>query len=85
MVDSPLHLAELSICKRVEGTESSVVVPVWLTQSGLDGLYALLVASDGFSRSGQGQLPGVFAATMLYRSLANGVMQAERDARHKSK
>lgn len=69
--DKPLHLSDLSIVDKNQYTEASVTVPVWVPQSHLDGLQALIHYLDGLgSQNGNRQYaPGQMDLIMHYRSL----------------
>lgn len=81
MSDRPIHLEGLAICNREPHSEPSVVVPVWITQSSLDGLFAMMQVCDGFEKSGKGRLNGWFELTMFYRTLRECIYKAEEAAR----
>jgi len=78
--DGPIHLAEFSICKKQPHSESSVTVPVWITQSSLDGLQALIRFTYGLRASGKGSIPGEFELIMFYRQLASAIRSADNKA-----
>lgn len=82
--DMPIHLSNYQICRERERpqTEPSVVVPVWITQSSLDGLNALIHYCSGVENSGKGRLPGSFELVMFYRQLRSSIHEAN-DARMK--
>lgn len=78
--DKPIHLAELEICKREPHSEPSVNVPVWITQSSLDGLQALIQFCNGAEHSGGGRVPGSFELIMFYRTLGSCIRKANAEA-----
>jgi len=78
--DRPMHLGDLKICRKHAHTDNSVIVPVWITQSNLDGLQALIHVVEGMNRDGKGQLSGSFELVMFYRNLVNCIREAERVA-----
>ena len=79
--DRPVHLAELSICHRERSTEPSVIVPVWITQSSLDGLQALIRFHEGLLAAGKGMVSGSHELTMFYRTLVSSIRDAEEKAK----
>ena len=76
--DRPIHLSDLKICKKEPHSEPSVTVPVWITQSNLDGLQAVIRVIEGMERSGQGRISGSFELTMFYRQLCSAISKAEQ-------
>lgn len=78
--DKPIHLAEFEICKREPYSEPSVKVPVWITQSSLDGLQALIQYCNGVEASGKGRVPGSFELLMFYRTLGSCIRKANAEA-----
>src|SRR5258708_36436835 len=83
-MDRPIHLAELMICHRDDHTEASVTVPLWITQSTLDGMIELIKFLDGLQRN-TGDVPGAFDLVMFYRTLANAIWSADNQARAEAK
>jgi len=81
MTDAPLHLSELSICKRSPYSEASVTVPIWVTQSSLDGLQSMIRVCEGLEASGHGKLSGSFEIVMFYRTLCDCIRKAEAAAK----
>lgn len=81
MSDTPIHLAELNICHIAPHTEASVTVPVWITQSNLDGLQTLLTFISGFEAGGHGKTPGAMDVLMLYRTIRASIYKAEQAAK----
>jgi len=79
--DRPIHLARLSICDRHPNHDDSVRVPVWITQSNLDGLQAMIQFCGGLEAAGKGRVPGSFELTMFYRQLQSAISDAEEKAR----
>lgn len=89
MNDKPLHLSELKICNREEygggfKCEPSVTVPIWVTQSSLDGMQTLIQFLAGLEAAGKGQTPGGFELIMFYRTLVDCIYKAERAAHDKN-
>ena len=81
-MDRPIHLAELTICHRDDHTEASVNVPVWITQSSLDGMLEVIKFLEGFRMGGNtGDIPGTFDLVMFYRTLKESIRNAETAAR----
>jgi hypothetical protein len=78
MTDRPIHLAGLSITKKAPHTEDSVTLPIWITQSTLDGLFELMRFLGGMHVGGLGQIPGEFELIMFYRTIHNAIYEAER-------
>jgi hypothetical protein len=76
--DKPFHLSNTSICQKQPHTEDSVTVPVWITQSSLDGLQALIRFIEGFERAGNGQVSGGHELVMFYRTLTHSITEADR-------
>lgn len=77
MTDKPIHLADFAITQKEPNSEPSVTVPVWITQSSLDGLFELMRFLDGLSRGSDGIIPGSFELTMFYRTLFAAIRNAE--------
>jgi len=79
--DRPIHLLEYEcICKRQPYTEPSVTVPVWITQSSLDGLQALIRYCEGYEHNGKGRVQGSFELVMFYRTLKECISKANETA-----
>jgi hypothetical protein len=78
--DRPLHLSELSICKKMPHTEASVCVPVVVTQSALDGLQAMIRFCEGMEAAGKGRISGSFELIMFYRALCHDIATVEAEA-----
>jgi len=82
MSDRPIHLRKFEhICTPRPNTDDSVVVPVWLTQSNLDGLYTLIQFFNGLGAAGQGRVDGTFELTMFYRQLQSAISEANNKAK----
>ncbi|MDP2621994.1 MAG: hypothetical protein Q8P46_17775 [Hyphomicrobiales bacterium] len=82
--DRPIHLLEYShICRPQPHSEPSITVPVWITQSSLDGLQALIHFCEGFEKSGKGCVTGWFEITMFYRTIQGCIRKADNAAREK--
>lgn len=80
--DRPIHLRKYtSICISQECQDDSVTVPVWITQSNLDGLQALIQFIAGVEGRGEGRVPGSFELTMFYRQLGSAISKANDEAR----
>lgn len=75
--DRPFHLAELSMYVKQAHTEPSVTVPVWITQSTLDGLQALIRFHEGHLAAGKGMVSGSHELIMFYRTLVDSIRKAE--------
>lgn len=75
MTDAPIHLPQNQ--KRPDGVreEASVVCPVWITQSSLDGIQAILHYCAGVEAAGKGRVPGSFELTMFYRTLSRNIQE----------
>jgi hypothetical protein len=55
-------------------SQPSVTVPVWITQSSLDGLNTLITYCEAIERHGNnGSVPGLFDTIMFYRTLYQAV------------
>jgi hypothetical protein len=70
MSDMPIHLPPST----TPGTEPSVVCPVWITQSALDGIAMMLAYCTAMEASGKGRVPGSFELTMHYRQLRSAIV-----------
>ena len=81
LIDRPIHLTNYSICKREPHSQPSVEVPVWITQSSLDGMQALIQFINGLEAAGKGQVPGGFDLIMFYRQLDSAIRNADNKAR----
>ncbi len=80
--DRPIHLLKYpSICTPKECQDDSVVVPVWITQSTLDGLQALIQFLAGVEGRGEGRVPGNHELVMFYRTLGSSISDANNKAR----
>jgi hypothetical protein len=72
--DRPIHLLEYEhICKKEPYSEPSVTVPVWITQSSLDGLNALIRYCEGYEHNGRGRVSGGHELVMFYRQLQTAI------------
>lgn len=70
--DRPIHLSPSD----KSHTEASVTCPVWLTQSNLDGLQALIQFISGLERGQRvGLVPGGHELIMHYRQLRDAISQ----------
>lgn len=69
MNDRPIHLRPST----QPHTEASVTCPVWLTQSSLDGMQAMIQFCSGMEAAGKGRIPGSFEIVMFYRTLCDAV------------
>lgn len=79
--DAPIHLTNYKICKKSAHTEAQVTVPVFITQSNLDAIQALIKWIAGFQAGGnRADVPGGFELMMHYRSLASAIVEAEANA-----
>ena len=74
MNDAPIHLRKLSYFESQEMQEDSVTVPIWITQSSLDGMCALIHYCHGV----EGTPPGSFELTMFYRTIKDCLLKAEK-------
>lgn len=83
--DRPIHLSQYSICSRQPNADDSVVVPVWITQSNLDGLQAMIQFCGGLEVAGKGRVPGSFELVMFYRQLQSAIRDAEEKAKTERK
>ena len=78
--DLPIHLRSYqNICVPKQHTEDSVIVPIWITQSSLDGLCMAIKYMDGLRDSGKGTSPGHFELVMFYRTLAECIRKANEN------
>lgn len=77
--DPPIHLAQYQICDKRPHSEASVNVPVWITQSSLDGIQTMIKFCDGLQRGGNGTVPGSFELVMFYRTLRGAIDKAEEE------
>lgn len=76
MSDKIIHLSRYkNILKSSEDQEDSVTVPVWITQSAVDGLHDLLIYLDGLTRGGP-VVPGHFETVMFYRTIRSALGEA---------
>ena len=69
MNDRPIHLPPSTVPHQ----EPSVTCPVWITQSNLDGLQALIKWLEGFESAGKGRVPGSFELISFYRTLCSSI------------
>jgi hypothetical protein len=69
MNDRPIHLPPSTEPSR----EPSITVPVWITQSNLDGLHALMQWLDGFIDAKGGTIPGHFELVMHFRQIRSAI------------
>lgn len=76
--DKPIHLAEYDCSIKEEHSERCVNMNVCIRQSDLDGLFTLMSFCDGFSKSGNGTVPGSFELRMFYRNIG-ATLYAEKD------
>jgi hypothetical protein len=80
--DRPIHLLNYEhICKKEPHQEPSVTVPVWITQSSLDGLQALIRILEGMEKGGNGRISGSFELVSFYRTLQSSICNANNQAR----
>lgn len=54
-------------------TEPSATVPVWITETDLQGLTALVHWLDGFESAKPGQIPGAHELVMFVRRMNSAV------------
>lgn len=77
MVDRPIHLEDYkNIVKIGSFQEPSVIVPVCITQSTLDGIHALLKIIEGMKLQGSGEIGGAFELISFYRILRSSINEA---------
>jgi len=77
MTDRPIHLQHYkNIVKDEPHHDPSVTVPIWVTQSSLDGMIALMNFCDGFEKGGNGRVPGSFEVLMFYRTIRDNIQKA---------
>lgn len=67
--DKPIHLAEYDCSIKEEHSERYVNMNICIRQSDLDGLFTLMSFCNGFSKSGNGIVPGSFELVMFYRGI----------------
>lgn len=81
-MERPIHLRQYSsICRIEENTDDAVIIPVWIRQSSLDGILAVISFLDGFSTSGKGDTSATFEVIMFYRTIRDCIEKAEKAAR----
>ena len=79
--DRPIHIAELTgIYTPTPHAEPSVTLPIWITQSSLDGLQALIRYCEGYEHNGKGRVTGGFELVMFYREIQHKLYEANRVA-----
>ena len=62
--------------------EPQCTIPIWITQSNVDGMQALIQWIDGFQRAGhQGNVPGGHELIMFYRTIASAVYKHNEELR----
>jgi len=71
ITDPPLHLPPST----QPHTEASITCPIWVTQSNLDGIQALMQWCEGFEASGKGRVPGSFELTMFMRTIKRNIRE----------
>ena len=77
MTDRPIHLHHYkNIVRDMPHHDPSVEVPVWITQSSLDGMITLMNFCDGFEKGGNGKVPGSFELLMFYRTIRDNLQKA---------
>jgi hypothetical protein len=69
MTDLPIHLPP----SQDPHSEPSIHVEVWLPQSNLDGLHALLQWLDGYESAKSGKIPGHFELISHFRQLKSSI------------
>lgn len=84
-MDRPIHLSDFEMTQRSPHTEASVIVPVWITQSALDGMLELMKFIEGLQAGGSiGNVPGAFDLAMFYRRIGNALRGAEDEYRREA-
>ena len=81
--DPPIHLRRYPYFIPQLHTDDSVTIPVWLTQSSLDGLNALIHYCEGVENSGKGRVPGSFELIMFYRTIRDCLEKAIKEQEKK--
>jgi hypothetical protein len=79
MNDKPIHLSAYLICDKQPYAEPSVTVPIWVTQSSLDGIQALIRFCEGMNAAGHGEINGSFELVMFHRTLRGCIDKAEKE------
>ena len=78
MAEKPIHLIRTEEQKST-WQEASVKVPVWITQSSLEGIEQLIAWADGFESAKGGQVPGKFELVMFHRTIRANIIEAKKN------
>jgi hypothetical protein len=81
MTDRPIHLRQYDFFKEVEHAEDSVTVPVWITQSSLDGMIAMIHYCKGLDHAGKGRVPGSDELITFYRTIRHSIDEQNKEYR----